>query len=86
LYPPGGSFVPEMGGERALNREGGVPARRERVCNVNVARRSAGLVLGFGKDGSRGRDPSLAPVRLPEKKSCSDSSGIVYHVRHDSKT
>jgi hypothetical protein len=37
---------------------GRVPARREQVCDVKLAKRWIWSVLGFGKDGSRGRDPS----------------------------
>ena len=85
MHPAGGSFVPEMGRERILNRGARVPARHEQVCNVDLARRSIGPVLGFGKDpadAGRGRDPSL-PLRA-EKKSCSDRSAVVYLVGHDS--
>ena len=35
-----------------------VLARREQVCVVNLTQRWMWSVLGFGNDGSRGRDPS----------------------------
>ena len=65
MHPPGGSFVPEMGGECALKKGRArslsdivlcsqisfrrwwrrrIPARREQVCNVALARRWIGPV------------------------------------------
>jgi hypothetical protein len=59
--------------ERRHDDEGGrannsgrarVPARREQVYVINLVKRWIWFVLGFGKNGSRGRNPSRSPVWL----------------------